>query len=285
MVFKHRLSGEGLLTPRACGAMIGFSGFYGKDRSGTHKATRNDEVACSPTLSAVDRFPKVSPHSKSFEDAGMPCQTWWKVAILGCLCSGFAATTQAADCSGDYYYDEVDCSGAGPAVYRPNIRIVVRRPRISLGGFAPAAPPQSYVTQPQQAATSSGAVSAGFPVFMMAAPAMSFGGFAPAPNPGSVGSGATGAAASSGLTDEEIRRICRICREMEGASGATGAVGNGPRCGSNGAVGAGAAGGNSTCDEIRQLRKDVDGLIDNMQGLTRSVNELVNRLEKKADRP
>jgi len=120
---------------------------------------------------------------------------------------------------------------------------------------------------------------------MMAAPAMSFGGFAPAPNTGSVGSGATGAAASSGLTDEEIRRICRICREMEGASGATGAVGNGPRCGSNGAVGAGAAGGNSTCDEIRQLRKDVDGLIDNMQGLTRSVNELVNRLEKKADRP
>jgi len=103
----------------------------------------------------------------------MPCQTWWKVAILGCLCSFFAATTQAADCSGDYYYDEVDCSGASPAIYRPNIRIVVRRPKISLGGFAPAAPPQSYVTQPQQATTGSGAVSAGFPVFMMAAPAMS----------------------------------------------------------------------------------------------------------------
>jgi|688.fasta_scaffold26054_2 hypothetical protein len=204
----------------------------------------------------------------------------YPVALSGVLAVTGSTLAQAGDCSGSEGYDYIeDCPACGPASYRPKIKVVVRRPRINIGALAPAAPPQNVVVQ-QSGGTTGGAVGApafGYPVMMMAAPAMAF--TAPQGTTGGATGGATG---GSALSDEDILRICRLSRSLN-EGGATGAVGStksncAPAAG--GAVGSAGSGSVDTCQDLRQMRKDVDELAVQITGLTRAVEVLVDKVNK-----
>jgi len=195
------------------------------------------------------------------------------VALTGALALG-ASPAQAGDCSGDSgYYIADDCPTCESSIYRPRIKIVVRRPKISLGGLVPSAPPSNITVQPSSG-TSAGAGAAApafapMPVFMMAAPMMAM-------TPSGSGAGA-GAGASAGLSDQDIERIAARLRQPGSGAGASAAEKMG--CGSGAAAGTGAAAGNSnTCEDLKRLRKDVDDLTQHINTLTRAVEVLVDKL-------
>lgn len=192
------------------------------------------------------------------------------VALTGALTLG-GQIAQASDCSGDSgYYVEDDCPACESAVYRPRIKVVVRRPRITLGGLAPSAAPANVVVQPSTGA-GAGAAAPAFapmPVFMMAAPMMAM-------NPAT--GTAAGAQASAGMSREEISKI--FAEELKKAgvgtsAGATAAEKIG--CGSGAGSGTTAA-TSTTCEDLKRLRKDVDDLTEHINTLTRAVEALVER--------
>jgi hypothetical protein len=194
------------------------------------------------------------------------------VALTGALTLG-GQIAQASDCSGDSgYYVEDDCPACESAVYRPRIKVVVRRPRITLGGLVPSAAPANVVVQPSTGAgAGAGAAAPAFapmPVFMMAAPMMAM-------NP-ATGAGA-GAGASAGMSREEISKIFADELKKAGvgtSAGTTAAEKIG--CGSSAGSGTTAA-TSTTCEDLKRLRKDVDDLTEHINTLTRAVEALVER--------
>jgi hypothetical protein len=87
----------------------------------------------------------------------------------------------------------------------------------------------------------------------------------------SAGSAAPATAAS--MSEEDMDRLAKkLQAKMSGSAGSAAQVG----CGSGGAA-AGAGGENSTCEDLRRLRKDVDDLTAQISGLTRAVEVLVNQ--------
>jgi len=212
----------------------------------------------------------------------MPRLHRWTLALVS---SAFAvsavAPCAAQDCAGGGdYYEEVDCAGSGTTIYRPRIKVVIRRPR-GLALPTVAAPPQATIVQ--QAAAAPAMVAA--PMFMMAAPAMVAPSYAPAYAPAPAAAPAA-AVAAAGNNEADVRKFLEfmeLLKAYENSKARTAAVAPAPTsCAPAAAAGAVASGqANDSCLELQQLRRDVNDLKDVTRNLTIAVEKIVQRLDDK----
>jgi len=214
----------------------------------------------------------------------MPRLHRWTLALVSsALAVSAVAPCAAQDCAGGGdYYEEVDCAGSGTTIYRPRIKVVIRRPR-GLALPTVAAPPQANVVP--QAAAAPAMVAA--PMFLMAAPAMVAPSYAPAYAPAPAAAPAASVAAA-GNNEADVRKFLEfmeLLKAYENSKARTAAVAPAAApssCAPAAAAGAVAAGqGNDACLELQQLRRDVNDLKDVTRNLTIAVEKIVQRLDDK----